>query len=206
MKAATTEETRGNGILTQTLLLTSTAGLADPSKRKQTQQEELLRIVHKLGEKVYNGTKPVKFPAPDGSAFHMLLVDIRGLEGIGGYPDRDHCRQIVFGPDRVSYQAFVAAHADTGEPIRGVWDEANSSRAAQLLRERIHVIGFVHEELYCDDEIRDITVAFMNPAFFSRSDSFHDLYPLNTRGRLDFPARVENSLWNWGHARGKGQP
>jgi hypothetical protein len=99
MKAATVEETIGHGIRTQTLLLTSTAGISDPSKKKQTQQEELLRVVHKLGEKAYDGTKPIKFPVPDGSAFHMLLVDMRGFEGFGE-PDRDHCRQIVGGPRR----------------------------------------------------------------------------------------------------------
>jgi hypothetical protein len=37
MKAATVEETIGHGIRTQTLLLTSTAGISDPSKKKQTQ-------------------------------------------------------------------------------------------------------------------------------------------------------------------------
>jgi len=27
----------------------------------------------------------------------MLLVDLHGCEGLAGYPDRDHCRQIVGG-------------------------------------------------------------------------------------------------------------
>jgi hypothetical protein len=197
MKAATFEETIGHGIRTETLLLTSTAGISDPSKKKQTQQEELLRVVHKLGEKAYDGTKPIKFPVPDGSAFHMLLVDMRGFEGFGE-PDRDHCRQIVGA--RVHEPFNVARHADTWEPIHGVWDEANTSMAAQLLRERIHVIGFVHEQLFCDDEIRDITLPFINAALFPEKERFHDVYPLTIGQGLDLPARAVNSLW--GRRRG----
>jgi|SRR5450631_407317 len=194
MKDATTEETFGRGIRTETLLLTSTAGISDPTKKKQTQQEELLRVVHKIGEKVYNGKKPIKFPVPDGSAFHMLLVDMRGFEGFGE-PDRDHCRQIVGGPALVREPFNVERHADTWEPIRGVWDEANPTMAAELLRERIHVIGFVHEQFYCDDEIRDITLPFLNPALFPENERFHDLYPLGAGRHPDLPARAKNSLW-----------
>jgi hypothetical protein len=196
MKAATIKKTLGRGIRTEMLLLTNTVGLSDPAKKKQTQQEELLRAVNKLGEKVYDKKteKPIKFPVPDGSAFHMLLVDMRGFEGDGD-PDRDHCRQIVGGPGLVRGRFNVAMHAETGEPIRGVWDEANTTRAAELLSERIHVIGFVHEQLYCDDEIRDITLPFLNPALFPENERFHDLYPLGAGRRPDLPARAKNSLW-----------
>jgi hypothetical protein len=196
MKAATSTETLSPGITTDTLFLSSTAGLADPSKGKQTQQHELLRVVHKLGEKVYDGKKPIKFPVPDGSNFHMLLIDMRGFEGLAAYPDRDHCRQIVSGPYGVHDPFNVASHADTGEPIRGVWDPENPSRAAALLRERVHVIGFVHEQLYCDDEIRDITLPFLNQALLPDAERFHALYPLAAERRLDLPARLENSLWD----------
>jgi hypothetical protein len=195
VKAATVKKTLASGLRTETFLLTSDAGISDPSKKKQTPQEELLRVVNKLGEKVYDKKRdrPIKFPVPDGSAFHMLLVDVRGFEG--GDPDRDHCRQIVGGPALVRGEFNVAKHADTGEPIRGVWDEANTSRAAELLRERVHVIGFVHEQLYCDDEIRDITLPFINAPIFPEKERFHDLYPLDAGRRLDLPAREKNSLW-----------
>jgi hypothetical protein len=197
MKAATSRETHASGIRTETLLLSSTTEILDTSKKKQTQQHELLRVVHKLGEKVYDGAKPIKFPVPDGSAFHMLLVDMRGFEGIAGDPDRDHCRQITGGPSAVREEFNVARHADTWEPIRGVWDPANTATAATLLRERVHVIGFVHEQLYCDDEIRDVTLPFLNAALFPDKERFHDLYPMASGRDLDFdyPARVENSLW-----------
>ncbi|MES1206010.1 MAG: hypothetical protein ABUS79_08730 [Pseudomonadota bacterium] len=196
MRAATVKDAIAPGIQTETLFLSSTAGLTDPSRAKQTQQHELLRVVHKLGEKVYDGKKPIKFPVPDGSAFHMLLVDMRGFEGLAAYPDRDHCRQIAGGPSVVRHELNIAAHADTGEPIRGVWDNANSAPAAVLLRERVHVIGFVHEGLYCDDEIRDVTFPLLNPALFPDKERFHDLYPLAAERRLDLPARIENSLWS----------
>ena len=58
------------------------------------------------------------------------------------------------------------ARKNTWEPIHGVWDPANTSTAAQLLRERIHVIAWSASSSYCDDEIRDITLPFINPALF----------------------------------------
>jgi hypothetical protein len=194
-KAATTTETLGPGVTLSGMTLAQDVARVDPMKAKQTPQHELLRVVNKIGEKVYDGKKPIKFPVPDGSAFHMLVVDMRGFEGLAGYPDRDHCRQITGGPRLVREPLFVARHADSGEPIRGVWDPENMSPAALLLRQRVHVIGFVHEQLYCDGEIRDVTLPFLNPALFPEKERFHAVYPLPAEQQIDLPARLENSLW-----------
>ena len=194
VKAATVFEKLPSGLIVETLNLSSHAGVVDPARAEATPQHELLRVTQKLGDKVFDGKKPIKFPKPDGSAFHMILMDMRGFEGMG-FPDRDDCRQIVGGPRMVSPSMFVAYHPETGEPIHGVWDPDNSSTAARLLRERVHVIGFVHEQKYCDDEIRDATVIFLNPEFFGPSDK--TTYPLRAAPE-SLPARGKNSLWGAG--------
>jgi hypothetical protein len=193
-RSATTIEIDEPGVTLSSMSLHSARATDDPARAKGTPQHELLRVVHKIGEKVWDGKRPIKFPTPDGAALHMILVDMRGFEGMAGHPDRDHCRQIVGGPDLVSEKAFVASHHDTGEPIRGVWDPANKSQAALVLRERVHVIGFVHEQIYCDDEIRDVTLPFLNPAFFAQEDRL-DGYPLRSPRDLDLLSRLDNSLW-----------
>jgi hypothetical protein len=78
----------------------------------------------------------------------------------------------------------------------GVWDPQNNSQAAVLLRERVHAIGFVHEDLYIDDEIRDVTVTFLNPAFFGEAQLAP--YPLRAPAHVALPARATNSLWRTG--------
>jgi hypothetical protein len=138
-KAATITRKLGTGVSVSSMFLGGDFP-RDPARAKQTPQHELLRVVYKIGEKVFDGEGAIKFPVPDGSAFHMILVDMRGFEGMVGHPDRDHCRQIVGGPGLVDDKDFVERHADTGEAIRGFWDPVNKSPAALLLRQRVHVV------------------------------------------------------------------
>lgn len=92
----------------------------------------------------------------------MLLVDIRSYLGGEGLIDEFDCRQALFGPARLTDPLIMWAG---DEPIRGIWESSNDDARALAFRERVQVVGFVHEEAFLDDEIRQVTRLFQNPAF-----------------------------------------
>ena len=139
---AAVRESIGPGIEVETMTLGREASRVDgvPLTAKQTPESELLRIMSKLEAKVADSRgRPIKFPPPEPGVYSMVLIDMRRFEGIGA-PDRDHCRQIVRGPGLVRHEGNVMSHPD-GAPIFGLWDAANPRAAAQIARERVHVLG-----------------------------------------------------------------
>jgi hypothetical protein len=163
---------------------------------KQTVEHEMLRAISALEKKVYDAKKqrPIKFPIPDGLAINMLLVDVRLYEGMG-FLDRDHCRQIVGGSAIVKHDLNVHWDPDSDQPIRGLWSVDNDRAGARHARERIHVIGFVHEEVYDDDEIREVTVLFQNPHLPCDGTTYPLRWATPPEGQST-PLRQENTLWN----------
>lgn len=163
---------------------------------KQTPEHDMQRMVSKLGEKVSDANgQPQKFPVPDGTFVNMLLVDVRSYLGGDGSIDRVDCRQMLYGPSAVAAD-LIAFDPKTGEPFRGLWDGKNRAPYAALARERIQVVGFVHEEEFADDEIRQVTRLYKAPGC-------QVVLADNPLGWLPPPAdnkglRAENALWTIG--------
>jgi len=126
---------------------------------------ELVRVSEKLGSKVWNRKtcSPQKFPRRTSGRAQVLLVDMAGFEGTGD-PDPWHCQEICLGSLYVSDERRTL-HPDTGERILGLFEQANTSRAAAEVRARIDLIGFVaeHPAHERDDEIARNVYLIANP-------------------------------------------
>jgi len=145
--------TRTDGVFSEVLLTTDAE---DPA---QSEESELIRVQEKIGEKVLDSQgRPTKFPQSDG-ALHVILTDVRGLL----CSDVDDYGEIAYGSEGLSPDKKWKIHFWNGAPIRGLFDRANPLRASELVRKRIHFLGFVHEHTYRDGEIADRARSFANP-------------------------------------------
>jgi hypothetical protein len=138
---------------------------------------------------VFSRSRPTKFPPLDGS-IRLILTDIRGYLDEGGKPE-DYWEMAYgwrvlarFSPDH--WEAMV--HRWRGrdgrvEPIKGLFELGNPLRAAQLIRERIHFLGFVKEEKFSDKEIQRTSLFLANRELFAtreEAESAYSIYPLAT--------------------------
>jgi hypothetical protein len=105
---------------------------------------------------------------------HMLLVDMRGFEGVGD-PDSSHFLQIAYGTEdpRVTFKEY---HPETGEPILGLFSPKNTRSAAVTARERLHYLGFVSEETFARGELLKACRYFRNDHLLKTSEI--ETYPL----------------------------
>ncbi len=75
-------------------------GLSSPqpdaplNQQIQSEEAEIIKAQERIGEKAFQGTKPVKFPVPAGD-IHMIVVDARGICGVGA--DKSDLRLIAYG-------------------------------------------------------------------------------------------------------------
>jgi hypothetical protein len=165
VKDATASREYSRGIQVSTLSLSGDA--ADP---RHTPAAELIRVIEKISEKVYDNRRKqaVKFPAATESSIHMVLVDMRGFEGIGA-PDADHRRQICYGARNVRSEWNAAFDPITGKPVQGIFEVGNTRPAAIVAKERLHYVGFLSEEEFTDDELREGTRFVSNDHLVSSS-------------------------------------
>jgi hypothetical protein len=158
----------------------------DPGK---SEEGEMIIAQRKIGEKVFSRGHPTKFPPGDGS-IRLILTDIRGYLDEGGNPE-DYWEMAYgwrvlkrFSPKH--WEAMV--HRWRGrdgrvEPIKGLFEKGNPLRAAQLIRERIHFLGFVKEEGFSEREIQKKSLFLANPELFAtqgEAESTYSTYPLAT--------------------------
>ena len=148
------------------------------AEQKQSEEAEMITAQHKIGEKVLTRGQPTKFPCPAG-AVHAILVDMRGYIGQGG--DSIDYRQIAYGPDGVPSDRRELIHHWEDKPIRGLFETLNKhpAKAAALLQERVHLLGFVAEKEYRENEIADKAYWLPNPRLVPP--------PLEEEIKRDFP-------------------
>ncbi len=160
----------------------------DAADRTQSVEGELLLAQQKIGEKVYTQSAPIKFPPPRTGTYHLILVDMRGF-GITGGDIWDY-RQIAYGPTGLPHDKPYLVHSWTDNagnrrPILGLFDRSNTyQRAARVVQERIHFIGFCNDESYALNGIRDSTLFLPNPHLFADDDAarvVYESYPLKAR-------------------------
>jgi hypothetical protein len=148
--------------------LTSTA-----CDRKQSEEAEMITAEQKIGEKVFTGGSPTKFPSPELRSRHLILVDMRGYLDEGG--DVFDYRQMAYGAGGVPQEyAWMIHYWDVGsgrhEPIKGLFEVSNPLASSSLVRERIHYLGFVRERCYSKHEIRDHAYYLANPHLFHSTE------------------------------------
>ena len=145
-----------NGIFFGTIL-TSPSALRTSEENKQSEEDEGLLAVQKIGQKVHDGKAPIKFPPPRPGRYHVVVVDMRGHLGGGDHMD---WRQIAYGPEVVPprYRKPWLDKNNQPTPFRGVWHPQNPMRFAATARERLHAILFVAEERYAEGALCEATL------------------------------------------------
>jgi hypothetical protein len=177
--AAVERATFHNGPMFGTIL-TSPHSDQSEEERQESEEGEGLLAIQKIGEKVYGRRAPVKFPLPQESRYHVVVVDMRGHLGGG---DIDDWRQIAFGAEAVvpEWRKHWLGKDGNPMPVRGVWHPDNPMRFAATARERLHAIMFVAEEHYQDDGLGIGSWTAANPHLFAAEEEARralDLFPL----------------------------
>lgn len=149
--------------------------------KNQSEEAEMIRVGIKIGEKVLHRNNPTKFPLPHNT-YHLILVDMRGYLGSGG----DH-----FDYEQIAYGALKNnpyTHFWNGEPIKGLFEETNDKlKAARLLQERIHSIGFIKERDYYEGEIRDKAFYTYNLNLINNRSEFRRIWQA-------YPLKITNNV------------
>lgn len=142
----------------------------DAENKKMSEEGEILLVQQKIGEKVFSNSQPIKFPIPK-NAFHMVVVDMRGMLGLGGgrLLDRGDYLEIAYGSrwaEQLGYPSHKWQTPNGKKPIVGLFETGNPLQAVKYIQERVHFIDFVCEKEYEDDEIPNRTIRAANPFLF----------------------------------------
>lgn len=136
-------------------------------QNEESEEGEMLLAQQKIGEKVFDGTRPVKFPEPrpDG-AIHVVMVDVRAFLNGGDYWDY---MQMAYGPFCGMPQELVHCwlHKGQWQPIRGLFEQECLGRAAPYVQKRVHFLAFVAETSYEPGNIVRQTLLLPNPGLLS---------------------------------------
>jgi hypothetical protein len=162
----------------------------------------MLKAQERIAAKVFNGKSVIKFPAP-GDTYYLLLVDARGYLGQG--EDCFDWLQTSLGAEATKaldaslVKFWTHPHTNVRSPIRGLFEVGNPTRAAAFVRERIHFIGFVCEEVYGEGEIvSSRSLLFHNPHLFGASDDVRKAF-------LSFSLAQQMPQWDCVENRRKAQ-
>lgn len=147
----------------QKLVLHNALGFDDPA----SEAGEMIKAEEKIGEKVFTRGSPTKFSEPS-NAIHVIATDMRGYLGIGAHViDNDDYRQIAYGP------AGIPDHHVQwwgGNPVKGLFQKDNPTRAAKYARERVHILAFICEREYAPTEICSAVLCAPNPTLFPSTE------------------------------------
>lgn len=148
---------------------------------RQSMAGEIILLQQKIGEKVFDGTKAIKFSLPERGTVHVILADVRGV-GVAGTDCWDY-HQAVYGADNVPapYIHWWGQQQDR-KPVVGLLQPGNQrQRAARILQERIHFIGFCWDEQYRSGSLASNSVYFPNYHLLTTDDAravIRKAYPL----------------------------
>jgi len=147
---------------------------------KQTEEEEMITAIQKVGEKVYQNNKIIKFPIIESNVYNMIFIDARGYLNQGG--DGYDYRQMAWGKNGIPPEFVHYSKNDEGnlEHIKGIFEESCPIKSSEYVRERIHFLGFVNEREYKDSEIKNEAFYFFNYHLFKNNDEkkAFDSFPL----------------------------
>ena len=133
---------------------------------KQTEEDEMIIAIQKIGEKVYRNNKIIKFPDIESNVYHMIFIDARGYLDQGG--DGYDYRQMALGKNGIPQESIHYSKNDEGnlEYIKGIFEESCPIKSSEYVRGRIHFLGFVNEREYKESEIKNGAFYFFNQHLF----------------------------------------
>jgi len=150
----------------------STLILRSGAPDKATEEHEMLTAQDKLLRKCYDRRRgiPIKFPTPCSHTYHVIMVDARGYLGLGSGNECDWM-QIANGSAGL-LPARVHMDPNNGTPLRGLFEAEYpyNPDAAQVFRDRIHLIGFAIEKEFHVGEIQEVTKHTANPLLFKSQE------------------------------------
>jgi len=159
-----------------------------PEDPGRSEESEMITAEQKIAEKVVSGGRPTKFPPLDGS-LRLILADMRGYLDRGG--DIADYREMAYGYRGLQESAdwqFLMHHwqraDDNFEPVKGLFEQSNPIAAANLIRERIHFLGFIREKRFYGGEIRDRALLLANPHLFANQGEAISAYATFPLARL----------------------
>ena len=137
---------------------------------------DIIKTQQAILNKVFNKkNKPIKFPSPvPGENFvHMILTDMRAFNA-GGSDTYDYCN-IAFGSDPLKNVNGGSCcrywrDKDKEHIIQGLFDTTHPETRSVNIRDRIHVLGFIFEKTFNENELIENMECFYNPQFY-RSES-----------------------------------
>lgn len=139
---------------------------SDANDGRQSEEGEIILVQQKIGEKVFSGERPIKFPSVVDNVFHMILLDMRGFLGMVDGDEADY-REIAYGHEGLKPHERWKAHYWNNAPIKGIFERENPLRAAYTVQERIHFLGFVNEQEYCEGCLLKQIYYYHNPLLFN---------------------------------------
>jgi len=154
-----------------------------PKDPGRSEEGEMITAEQKIGEKVFSGGKPTKFPVLD-SSLRLILTDMRGYLDEGG--DVLDYRQMAYGASGIPAEYSWLIHYWESQPgnlspIKGLFESDNPLRAAKYIQERIHFLGFVRERDFNNGEIKNTGYYLSNWHLFSTNQDAikaYETYPL----------------------------
>ena len=159
VRSATQVRVDEDGVQWASLQLSTNA--EDPT---QSPEGETLKAVQRICGKCEHDGRPHKFPVPKG-AHHVILVDFRTF--LDGSDDHDHVH-VALGGEWVQNEACRMRW--DGRLISGVFNERTRVRGAREARERVHLLGFVHESDFADGGFAAGTRFIANPYLFASAE------------------------------------
>ena len=160
----------------------------DAGNPKHSEEGETLKAQERIGNKVLDDQRPIKFPEPNGS-IHMLMVDARGYMG-GGHADKADWHQLAYGPRGLEphfIKFWTNPTTGTRAPIMGLFEAGCPLPASRIMQERIHFIGFICERKFASGEIKEQTFYCGNPALLADEHvarSVMSSWPLSRSGAV----------------------
>lgn len=161
--------------------------ISSPSKNS-SEITDIIKIQQAILNKVVNkNDNPTKFPEVQENFFHVILVDMRSFNA--GHSDRYDYFNIAYGSETLS--SICDNNANCREwidqngkqnPIKGLFDDAHPDPRSRYLHERVHILGFISEEKYIENELLkpDTIYLFYNHRFF-HNKSLHECEILNRK-------------------------
>jgi len=143
---------------------------------------DILKVQNAICNKVSNNLgNPIKFPPIREKSYHMIIVDMRGFNaGIADYFDYYNIvygSQSLLNRDNGVYCRNWIDKEGKCELIKGLFASDHPSKKSKYVMERIHIIGFICEEKYSNNEIAAKIRFFGNPNLITNIEEISSKLP-----------------------------
>lgn len=154
---------------------------SDAEDKKQSEEKEMILVQQKIGEKVFQNNKNIKFTQPSENVYSIILVDMNGyLGGIGKGRNLsdfvDDFREIAYGRSGFKKSRWHLLHRWNNKLIKGIFEEENPIKSIKHVQERIYFIGFAHENHYGKGKLLKQIYYLCNPILFNYDECYKSTY------------------------------